>query len=84
MKLNLRQIGNSKGVILPASFLKELQIKDDTTLEMELNENRIIISKKDEPREGWFEACKKMHENGDDNLIIPDVFEDENLEDWEW
>ena len=29
------------------------------------------------PREGWADAFKKMHENGDDELLIPDVFEDE-------
>ncbi|KAA5111256.1 AbrB/MazE/SpoVT family DNA-binding domain-containing protein, partial [Bacteroides fragilis] len=24
------------------------------------------------------------HENGDDELLIPDVFEDEKFEDWTW
>lgn len=84
MKQNLRQIGNSKGIILPASFLKELQINDNSELEMEIEENKIIISKIEEPRKGWLEACEKMHKNGDDRLIIPDVFEDENMEDWKW
>jgi antitoxin MazE len=25
-----------------------------------------------------------MHENGDDNMLIDDVFEDENMEEWSW
>ena len=25
-----------------------------------------------------------LHENGDDELLIPDVFEDEKFEDWTW
>lgn len=29
------------------------------------------------PREGWSEAFKEMHQNGDDELLMPDVFEDE-------
>ncbi len=29
------------------------------------------------PREGWADAFKNMHENGDDELLVPDVFEDE-------
>jgi antitoxin MazE len=27
-------------------------------------------------------AFQKMHENGDDTLLIDDAFEDENLEEW--
>ena len=32
------------------------------------------------------EVLKKIeaHENGDDELLIPDVFEDEKFEDWTW
>ena len=33
---------------------------------------------KAQPRQGWAEAAKRAHENGDDELLIPDVFEDEN------
>jgi antitoxin MazE len=34
------------------------------------------------PREGWEEYAKQMHENGDDELLIPDVFP--NDVDLEW
>ncbi len=34
------------------------------------------------PREGWAAAFKQMHKNGDDKLLIEDVFEDENIEGW--
>jgi hypothetical protein len=34
------------------------------------------------PRKGWEKAFEKMAENGDDNLLIDDVFEDENPEEW--
>ena len=30
----------------------------------------------------YFRAFKKMHENGEDKLLINDVFEEENLEEW--
>jgi antitoxin MazE len=36
------------------------------------------------PREGWAAAAKQAHKDGQDKLIIDDVLEDENLEDWEW
>ena len=32
-----------------------------------------------EVRVGWDSAFKEMHENGDDKLLIPDVFSDEEL-----
>ena len=35
------------------------------------------------PRKGWDLKFKEMHENGDDKLLIEDVFEDENMEDWQ-
>lgn len=39
---------------------------------------------KSQPRQGWEEAAKRAHKNGDDQLLIPDVFEDEKFEDWTW
>jgi len=35
------------------------------------------------PRENWEEDFKRVHENGDDELLIDDIFEDKNLEEWE-
>lgn len=35
-------------------------------------------------RKNWPEAFQEMAKNGDDELIIPDVFEDEDLSDWTW
>lgn len=31
--------------------------------------------------EGWAEACKRMAKH-DDDMLIPDVFEDETFEEW--
>jgi antitoxin MazE len=45
-----------------------------------LEDDRIILKPETKHRKDWEKAFKKMHENGDDQLLIPDVFEDENLE----
>jgi hypothetical protein len=37
----------------------------------------------EKPRENWEEAFAAMHKTGDDALLVPDVFMDENT-DWEW
>ena len=36
--------------------------------------------KRKKPRRGWAKASKRMVRNGDDKLIMPDVFEDEKFE----
>jgi antitoxin MazE len=83
MKSTIRNIGNSKGIILPQSFLKECFIEDD--VDIEVKENHIIISAPDTiKRKGWEQAFKEMAENGDDQLVIPDLFEDEKITDWKW
>ena len=39
-----------------------------------------ILSKN--TRKDWESAFKEMHENGDDKLLIDDVFNDENFDEW--
>ena len=83
MKSSIRSIGNSRGIIIPQSFLKQCFIDEEVNIEVK--DNHIIISPaEDVKRKGWADAFKQMAKNGDDELSIPDVFEDENLTDWEW
>jgi antitoxin MazE len=80
MEISIVQIGNSKGIRLSKTILEKYDIRD--TVELILEKGYIILKPKASPRKGWGKAFKKMHENGDDNLLITDVFEDENLEEW--
>lgn len=36
--------------------------------------------KRKKPRTGWAKAYKRMTKNGDDKLLMPDIFEDEKFE----
>jgi antitoxin MazE len=38
---------------------------------------------KTQPRENWDQAFQEMHANGDDQLLIEDVFADEAFEEFE-
>lgn len=83
MKSTIRNIGNSKGIILPQNILKECQIEYEVNVEV--RDKTIIISPVEEQkRKGWAEAFQEMAKNGDDELVIPDVFEDEDFSDWTW
>ena len=57
----------------------------DAEVSIEVKDHRIIITASPElKRKGWEKAFKEMAKNGDDALIIPDVFIDENTDDWTW
>jgi len=80
MELSVINIGNSKGIRLSKTILEKYSISDKIELIME--KGYIILKPKAEPRKGWDKAFKKMHENGDDQLLMDDVFDDENFEEW--
>ena len=64
---------------------QKLYLKNITSLIKQnsfLEKGYIILKPKTEPRSGWEKAFKKMHENGDDTLLINDAFDDETLEEW--
>lgn len=81
MHTHLVPIGNSKGVRIPATLLRQYNIVD--TVELLPGENEIIIRPAARaPRKGWDEAFADMQEKADDAMMLPDFFDDE--EDWEW
>ena len=67
--------------ITPSKTEKPLELKD-YKIELILEKEFIILKPKVEPRKNWEKAFKKMHENGDDKLLIDDIFGDENLDEW--
>ena len=80
MELSVIKIGNSKGIRLNKSILSRYNIKDK--VEIIFERGRIILRPVSKPRQGWEDAFRTMHENHEDNLLIPDVFEDEADEQW--
>jgi len=80
MEISVIKIGNSKGIRLSKTLLDKYNIQD--TVEVILEKGQIVIKPVSRPRKGWEKAFKRMAENGDDRLLINDVFEDENLEEW--
>jgi antitoxin MazE len=80
MQVSVIDIGNSKGIRLTKNLLEKYDIKDK--VELILEKGRIILKPVSKPRQGWEKSFQKMHENGDDRLLIDDIFNDENLEEW--
>ena len=80
MQTNIIQIGNSKGLRLSSTILKKYDIQDK--VEIILEKDHIIIKPTDNPRVGWEKQFAKMAKKGNDDLLIPDVFEDDLIEEW--
>ena len=80
MDISIIPIGNSKGIRLNKTLIEKYNITD--TVELILEKEYIILKPKASARKGWEKSFKKMHENGDDKLLMSDVFEDENFEEW--
>ncbi len=80
MELSIIQIGNSKGFRLSKTLIEKYNIKDK--VEIILEKGYIILKPISKPRKDWEQAFKEMNENGDDQLLFNDVFENENLEEW--
>ena len=80
MELSIINIGNSKGIRLSKTILEKYNIQDK--IELILEKDFIVLKPKAEPRKNWEKAFQEMHKNGDDQLLIDDVFDDENFEEW--
>jgi antitoxin MazE len=80
MEISIVKIGNSKGFRLSKTLIDKYNIKDK--VELILEKGYIILKPIANPRKGWDKQFKKMSEEGDDQILIDDVFDDENLEEW--
>lgn len=80
MEASVIKIGNSKGLRLSKTILEKYKIKDK--VELILEKGHIIIKPIEQPRKNWESAFKEMRMNNDDNLLIKDILEDENFEEW--
>ena len=70
MRLSVRKVGNSKGLIVPKAMLDQCQLGEAAEVEVEVVKGAIVIRKpKASPRSGWAEAFKAMAKAGDDKLV---------------
>jgi antitoxin MazE len=83
MKVHLIQIGNSKGVRIPRSVIKECGFGEE--IEMRVEHGTVVLAPARATREGWDGAFERMAAAHDDTLLVPDTIEHEwDKEEWEW
>jgi antitoxin MazE len=82
VRSKLIKIGNSKGIRIPQTILKQAHLFEDVELCVE--GERLIIQAARKPRQGWEEHFTRMAALGDDKLLdepTPTQFDDEE---WKW
>lgn len=64
-------LDNETAMVKMIAFLKKLVIVQTKQTNMA-------------PRDGWAAAAKQAHADGEDKLMIDEIFADETMEDWQW
>ena len=85
MLTKIIQIGNSRGIRIPKSFIEQSGINNE--VELELKDDRIIIKSLSNVRKNWDLAFKKMYENHDDTLLDSISLSNQSSwdnEEWTW
>ncbi|HAJ70450.1 MAG TPA: AbrB/MazE/SpoVT family DNA-binding domain-containing protein [Methylophilaceae bacterium] len=80
MKTTIRKIGNSKGLLIPASLIAACAIQDEVIMHVE--NNRIIIEAVNpEPRKNWFNGYDAQKDESAWSELVETQAEQV---DWEW
>jgi antitoxin MazE len=84
MRVTIRQIGNSQGVVIPKPVLEQLGMTGESSVEMKVVGDALVLRKPVERvRAGWAEAARKIAEAGDDVLVLGE-FGNEGDKDLAW
>ncbi|MBF0537209.1 MAG: AbrB/MazE/SpoVT family DNA-binding domain-containing protein [Nitrospirae bacterium] len=80
MRVSIVPIGNSRGIRIPETVMKQCGFDDE--VELEVNGNKLIVKPvKEKPRKNWDKAFKLMAERGEDSLLIDDSLD---IETYNW
>ncbi|GAO35315.1 AbrB family transcriptional regulator [Sulfuricella sp. T08] len=78
MRTSLRNVGNSRGIIIPAPLLAACGMSDEVDIRLE--GKNLVIAPVNAPRLGWFDSYKP--ETDAEPLAALPV--DEDSEEWAW
>jgi antitoxin MazE len=84
MRATIVRIGNSQGIRIPKVVLEQTRLHGE--VDLEVKDEKIIISPIKKPRQDWDRQFKLMAERGDDKLLDSEVVSLTSFdeEEWEW
>ena len=71
MRITIRKLGNSQGVIIPKPLLAQAGLVDEAEIRVE-NGALMLRAVKRSPRQGWAEASRAIAESGEVELAWPE------------
>ena len=82
MKITIRTVGNSRGIIIPRNILAHIGLENHA--EMSVEDGAIVLRKPiAPPRSGWSESARLIATEGDDALVL-DEFSNQDDRDLKW
>ena len=81
MKVELVRIGNSRGIRIPKPVIEQCGFED--TVELRIENHRLVIAPARQPRESWEEAFRAAGPSTHDELPL-DARNQFDREDWRW
>jgi antitoxin MazE len=83
MKIELVRIGNSRGIRIPKPLIEQCGFGD--TVELRVEQDRLIIAPDRAPRQGWKEAFAATGSSAPDALLLEALRPNEfDAEEWTW
>lgn len=81
---HLIQIGNSQGIRIPKSVIHQAGL-EDVELVLQVVPTGLLVRPVHAVRQGWAEACKEMHADKEDTLLLDDkILNEFDKDEWEW
>ena len=84
MKTKVVRIGNSRGIRIPKTLLEQCHLHD--AVEIAVDGNQLVIRPVGQSRSGWEDAFRRMHEDGQDQLLDREVLPPTSWDrtEWQW
>ena len=82
LKTNIVTIGNSQGIRIPKTIIKQCHLKGE--VELEPKGNCLVVKSKSKSRNGWEKAFQKMTKNKDDKLLDSHIETRWDKKEWKW
>jgi len=82
MRASIVRIGNSQGIRIPKVVLEQTRLHGE--VDLEVKDEKIIISPVKKPRQDWDRQFKLMAERGDDKLLDSEVVSLTSFDEEEW
>jgi antitoxin MazE len=79
LKTHLIKIGNSQGIRIPKTIIRQCGLKEEVVLEV--CDGQLIVRSAEEPRKNWEKSFK---ENPGEELKAAEITNEWDETEWEW